>query len=162
MKNKALSTIVSRISELIDLAAYSWIHWHSERQYRNSPDFEEVKLLRSELKPGDWRFDMQHGMVGEMCEAFAAFLDSANAKNHVQFDLFPKLSSARQPIRITVQWAGGLSPSAVNAILRETMEEIAANGDGRAIRALERCRYEIEAKKDYGVGEIASAQDGDI
>ena len=95
MKN-ILSKSAAYVSGWIDVLALMWINWHTERQYRNNPDFEEVKLLRSEIKPGDWRFDMQHSAIGPMCEAFAEFLDSANAKNHVQFDLFPKLSSARQ------------------------------------------------------------------
>lgn len=157
MNIKTLITTLPHLpGQVLDLAAQLWLNWHAEHQYRNSPDFEEVKLLRSEIKPGDWRFDMQHSIVGPMCEAFADLLDSASAKNHLQFDLFPKVSSTRKPVRITVQWAGGLSPSRVNAILREAMEQIAADGDSRAIEALTRCRYEIEAKKNYGVGQDAA------
>src|SRR3990172_2929419 len=47
-----------------------------------------------------------------MCASGAAeMLDEASADNYVQFDMMPRPDHALKAIRITVQWANGLSPA---------------------------------------------------
>lgn len=142
--------------ELIDLAASWWLNWRTERAYRNRPDFEEVKLLRSKMEPGNWELDLQHSMVGPLAAELGGMLDRASAKNYIQFDLFPRIDSGTKPIRVTLQWANGLSPSAVNRILRTAVDEIAegcATPWERARWALKQCNYETDQMKDYGMNQ---------
>ena len=69
---------------------------------------------------------MAHPGVATMAEQAGKFLKAHNAENYVQFDLMPRLESNLRPIRVTVQWASGLSPAMKNAEQGRAIEQMRA------------------------------------
>ena len=62
------------------------------------------------------------GIAALVSEA-GAFLDKYHAENYVQFDAMPRLDRGLKPIRVTIQWANGLSPAKKNSLLVEALRK---------------------------------------
>ncbi|HMN30824.1 MAG TPA: hypothetical protein PKE45_21905 [Caldilineaceae bacterium] len=51
-------------------------------------------------------------------------LNAANAENYLQFDMVPRLDRRLRPIRVTVQWANGMSPAQKVAMLERQLHAL--------------------------------------
>lgn len=58
-------------------------------------------------------------LVLELADQAAAILKSIGADTYLQFDMMPRADRACNPIRITVQWAHGVSPAVKAAQLEQ-------------------------------------------
>lgn len=114
-----------------------WINWRMDRRIKQaikSGEMSDVELKRFKIDGKDMEILMAHPGVLSMVEQASKFLKAHNAENYVEFDLIPRLASDLRAIRVTVQWAGGLSPAAKNA---EQAREI-----GRMKAEIERLKHD--------------------
>lgn len=94
-----------------------WINWRMDRRIKRaiaSGEMPDIELRKFAVNGRDMEILMAHPGVAAMAEQAGKFLKAHNAENYVQFDLIPRLESDLRPIRVTVQWASGLSPAMKN------------------------------------------------
>lgn len=103
-----------------------WLNWRMDRRIKQaikSGEFPDIELRRFKAEGKDMEILMAHPGVLSMVEQAGKFLKAHNAENYVQFDLIPRLASDLRAIRVTVQWAGGLSPAMKNAEQGRVIEQ---------------------------------------
>ncbi len=103
-----------------------WINWRMDRRIKKaiaSGEMPDIELRKFVTSGKDMEILMAHPGVATMAEQAGKFLKAHNAENYVQFDLMPRLESDLRPIRVTVQWAGGLSPAVKNAQQAKVIEQ---------------------------------------
>jgi hypothetical protein len=59
-----------------------------------------------------------------LADQAADLLQQQNAKNYIQFDLMPRIDRRKPPIRVTVQWADGISPAEKAAKLTDALRQL--------------------------------------
>ena len=95
-----------------------------DRDARNNPAFEEMGLKKMSTTPGGWEATFVTPAAVIIADEMAAMLDKANAENFVQFDFMPRLDRGKRPVRVTVQWAHGMSPAEKCAMLEERIKTL--------------------------------------
>jgi len=110
--------------ELIDRLACWWIDWRMDRAASNNPAYQELGIKRMEATPGGWEATFVTPAAVLIADEMAAMLDKANAENFVQFDFVPRMDRGKRPVRVTVQWAHGMSPAQKCAMLEEKLERL--------------------------------------
>lgn len=101
----------SLIEKLDDLAM-RWLNRRIERKAKDDPVLaDELKLMHLEADRGRVEIFAEHPQVVAIAEGMAQFLDHAGATNYFEFDFIPRLTSNLRKIRMTVQFADGLSPA---------------------------------------------------
>jgi len=74
-------------------------------------DISSGKLQRVEFSGNKIEILLEHPEVYMIADEFAAVLDEANVENYLEFDMMPNPNNATRPIRVTIQWADGISPA---------------------------------------------------
>lgn len=108
---------------LLDLLAGWWIDWRLSREVANNPELQEFGLKKVEFDETGFHLIASFPGVVMLADEAAAMLEANNAKNYVEFDMMPKLDRGKIPIRVTVQWANGISPSKKADILEDAWNE---------------------------------------
>jgi hypothetical protein len=111
---------------LIDVLAGKWFDWRVRRSIAKPIEplmIKEVELANN----GGMRVLAEHPAVMILADQAAALLEESNATNYVQFDLVPRPDRTDcKPIRVTVQWAHGMSPGTKNIFLETALRDIMA------------------------------------
>jgi hypothetical protein len=67
---------------------------------------------------------LAHPGVALLADDAAAILNENEAENYVQFDLHPRIDRGKPWVRVTVQWANGISPAVKAARLARRVAEL--------------------------------------
>ena len=94
---------------LIDKLAGAWFDWRARRVSGNP---ELVSLNNVELNEDGLTVTGFSPAIAVLADGAAAMLEHHNAKNFVEFDMYPRLDRGMQPVRVAVAWANGEMPSA--------------------------------------------------
>lgn len=100
--------------QLIDAIALWWLNWRYDHKIKSfSAEHPEYGL---ELKKAVIAEDGMYvcgtsPAIAYLAAEAAKMLDRANASNYTQFDLVPHIASELRAVRVTVQWANGMSPA---------------------------------------------------
>jgi hypothetical protein len=108
---------------LIDRLAGRWLDWRTDRKVRKNPDLQDFKVHSLDVTGKSVELVASTHAVAMMADQAATFLNENDAENYVQFDMMPRLDRGLRPIRVTVQWANGLSPAVRAAKLAAEVEE---------------------------------------
>lgn len=113
--------------ELLDKLAGRWLDWRMEQMAARHPELHEFGLHRAEVEP-DGRFTVTGISVTAaiLADEMAAMLNRASADNYIEFDMAPRLDRGIRPVRVTVQWANGLSPAQKATRLEQRVAELEA------------------------------------
>lgn len=109
--------------ELIDKLAGRWLDFRTDMESKKNPVFNELELERVELDNDGLHIIGSSPAVAILADEAAKMLNAANAKNYLEFDMMPRIDRGLKPIRVTVQWAYGLSPSQKAAMLQDFAEK---------------------------------------
>jgi len=101
--------IFDKLFSLIDHIAGWWLDKRVDQVVKNDPALEEFQLHRLEVTAG-------HQEITAISPAIACIADEAagmlkSAENYISFDMMPRLDRGKRPVRVTVQWADGMSPA---------------------------------------------------
>lgn len=109
---------------LIDVLAGKWFDWRVRRSIAKPIEplmIKEVELANN----GGMRVLGAHPAMMILADEAAALLEESNATHYVQFDLVPRPDRTDcKPIRVTVQWAHGMSPGTKNIFLETALRDI--------------------------------------
>lgn len=122
--------------ELIDVLAGKWFDWRVRRSAPRTGDelmIREVKVAND----GGMKVVAEHPAMMILADEAVALLDAANAENYVQFDMVPRPDKTKlRPIRVTVQWAHGMSPGTKNLFLESALRDIQQAESGETVRVI--------------------------
>jgi hypothetical protein len=100
-----------KLCELLDKLAGWWIDWRTERAVRQRPELHQMGIKKVEIGDTSWEVLMTGPGVVYLADEAATMLRENDARNYVTFDMLPRLDKGLPPIRVTVQWARGMSPA---------------------------------------------------
>lgn len=111
---------------ILDHVAASWLNWRTVQSIKNDPSFQGVELERANFEKEDdkIRMLMNHPSICYLAEEAASLLKELGAENYVEFNFSPNIDKALKPVRVTVQWAEGLSPAAKNVELDRKLSRL--------------------------------------
>lgn len=119
---------MNRIFDVLDLIASRWLDWRTSQAVQSAnARGEMLNLKRATVENGTLDMVMAGPAVIELVNDAAAILNQQNAKNYVEFEMMPRLDRAARPIRVTIQWANGLSPAQMCEQLRAELETLRAH-----------------------------------
>jgi len=102
---------------LIDKLAGKWMDMRTRQAIKSTHKAKEAEEF-TKLEIKDIKFDDGYISIKGVSPAIAIMADHAaqmlqkwEAKNYVQFDMFPRPDRSLRPIRVTVQWANGKLPA---------------------------------------------------
>lgn len=111
--------------KVIDRLAGKWFDWRTDRAVARCPELQDLKLHKAEFKSGSaWDMELSGSAVAVIADQTADILKNLGADNYVQFDMLPRLDRGIRPIRVTVQWAHGISPAMKAAQLAEEVQRL--------------------------------------
>lgn len=113
----------------LDRLAGWWLDWRTDRAARQDPRFSDFGLTKFEATGKSQELVISTEMVAIIADHAATMLQENNAENFVQFDMMPRLDRGLRPVRVTVQWAYGLSPAQKCAQLEKKVAELQAEID---------------------------------
>jgi hypothetical protein len=121
---------------LIDRAASWWLNRRIEAQAAVVAKDTGVKFHKASMTPDGFNIVLVAPDLLLLIEQAAKCLNHYNAPNYIQFEMIPRLdrSPRPRPIRVTIQWMDGESPSEQNARLRAEVEALKAKLDTKPIR----------------------------
>lgn len=105
---------MTRIFDIIDKLAGKWIDW---RMRKESESDEHLKLISAHIDKDLTEIILDHPSIAYLADQASEMLSKANATNYIQFDMKPRIDRKTRWIRVTIQYADGLSPAAKNAVL---------------------------------------------
>ena len=108
---------------LIDKLAGWWLDWRMSNKVKNAPELQEFGLKKAEYDNNGFHLIASFPGLVMLADSAAEMLQANNAKNFVQFDMMPRLDRGKKPIRVTVQWASGMSPATKAAKLQDAWEQ---------------------------------------
>jgi hypothetical protein len=108
--------------DLIDLAVNKWISWRTDREIKRSGLWQELGIKSIDVDDEATNLVLSHPVIAIVADEAAQLLHDCNAPNYVQFDMLPRVDRHLDPIRVTVQWAHGLSPSEEVKQLQEELD----------------------------------------
>jgi len=110
---------------LLDKLAGWYLDWRTDQAVKKlPPELHELKLHRAEMNTREWEIVMTSPAIVYLADQVADLLQQQNAKNYVQFDLMPRPDRNKPPIRVTVQWASGISPAEKAAKLADALRQL--------------------------------------
>lgn len=114
-----------KILRLADRLAGWWIDWRIDRHIKKRPELHDFEMISLDIKRGRKQGNIEllvaTSAISILADHAATMLAENNAKNYVQFDMMPRVDRGLRPIRVTVQWAGGLSPAKKVAQLEQAV-----------------------------------------
>ncbi len=116
----------------IDRLAGKWFDWRTDRRVKQNPELQEFGLHKAEANERGFYADFITPAAAILADEMATMLEEAHAENYVEFDMMPRLDRGLRPIRVTVQWAGKLSPAQKAAQLAEELAAMTAERDSES------------------------------
>lgn len=96
----------------VDKIAGAWLDWRLARRVNTDPKMTELNLKKVEVDDdGIMRVIASSPIITVFAEQCTRLLDEANVENYVSFDMAPRTDLSKRPLRVTVQWANGISPA---------------------------------------------------
>jgi hypothetical protein len=104
---------------MIDKVAFDWVNrrmWavYGEKGKELGGLDKEVKVVRERATPNGFDAVFKHPIVPLFATEIAGLLEEANTENYVEIDFglpLDRSKGRKQFVRMTVQWADGLSPA---------------------------------------------------
>lgn len=109
---------------LIDRLAGWWFDRRNEQIVAAHPEWDEFGLEKFECTAEGWEIALTTAGAASLADTLSKFLQVSNADNYVQLDVLPRPDRGLRPVRVTVQWARGMSPAQKAAQLEERVEEL--------------------------------------
>ena len=97
--------------EMIDKLAGWWLDWRIGHAIAQHPELHEFGLKKAEFDENGFHVVASFPGVVVLADEAARMLNANGAENYVEFDMMPRLDRGMRPIRVTVQWADGMSPA---------------------------------------------------
>jgi hypothetical protein len=122
--------MIEKLMNMIDRLAGAWMNWRVSRNIATSDDPEitkfRVKGIELTEEQGRWDAAIRVEAPGltMLAGEAAALLGAVNAENFFQFDGMPPPHIAKYPVRITLQWARGMSPAEKCAKLERELKAL--------------------------------------
>lgn len=120
------------VLDLVDGLATRWQTIRSDRAFlKASQERPELlgKFVKAKFDAGHAEMTMQHPEVYLLANELAGFLEHFNAKNYVQFAMWPRLDRATDPVEVTVRWLYGELPADKCARLEGQLVEFAERAE---------------------------------
>ena len=121
--------------EMIDRLAGWWLDWRMDHAIAQHPELDEFSLEKAKFDENGFHVVASFPGVVVLADEAARMLDASNVENYIEFDMMPRLDRGKKPIRVTVQWANGMSPAQKAAMLEERIKELEEGNDERYKRA---------------------------
>jgi len=112
------------ILRLLDKLAGRWLDWRTDRAITSDPELQKFKLHRVGINSNGIEIMAYAPGIAIFADQASELLNAAHAKNYVQFDMLPRLDRGLRPVRVTVQWAYGMSPVEKNAKLQDALRQL--------------------------------------
>ena len=111
--------------KLIDRVAGWWLDWRTDQVIKGDPEIQDLGFTcKAERQSSMTELVLGTPFAAYMADQLATLLNEANAENYVQFDMIPRIDRKLRPVRVTVQWANGLSPSEKAARLETEVDKL--------------------------------------
>ena len=113
------------ILDWIDRLAARWLDARRTWKIDHTPSMKDWKVNIHSIEMLEKSLNITYefpGIAALVSEA-GAFLDKEHAENYIQFDAMPPLDRGLKPIRVTIQWANGLSPATKNKLLCDALRK---------------------------------------
>jgi hypothetical protein len=86
--------------------------WLAFRTRRNAlGGYREPELKSIEINDKCAKAVIAHPQVAFFADECSALLNAAEVENYLEFEMQPRADHAKGRIRVTIQWAHGLSPA---------------------------------------------------
>lgn len=109
----------------LDRLAGWWLDWRTTQAMKNEPgDWQRFDLQKMEVEKNGWNVVAFAPGIVALADQAAALMNAERAENFVQFDMKPRLDRGKPDIRVTVQWAHGMSPAEKAAKLSAEVERL--------------------------------------
>lgn len=95
----------------LDRLAGWWLDWRTDRAARKDPLFAEFNLHKFNADGKSMELVIATETVAILADQAATMLKENDAENFIQLDMMPRLDRMLPPVRVTVQWANGMSPA---------------------------------------------------
>ena len=106
---------------ILDRLAGWWMDWRMGLNAGRVPELRLERMeVRNEIGEGTVGVIASHPLIWRFASELAELLNmTPGADNYVQVDMMPRPDHGVEPIRVTVQWAKGLSPGQLNLVLKQ-------------------------------------------
>ena len=121
--------------EMIDRLAGWWLNWRMDHTIAQHPELDEFGLKKAEFDENGFHLIASFPGVVVLADEAARMLDASDVENYIEFDMMPRLDRGLPPVRVTVQWANGMSPAQKVAMLEKRIKELGEENDERYKRA---------------------------
>jgi len=110
--------------QLLDKLAGWYLDWRTHRAVSNDPELKQFELHKAEINKHGIEIIVHAPAIAILADQAADLLEANNAKNYVQFDMLPRPDRGLHPVRVTVQWANGMSPAEKAAQLTDALRQL--------------------------------------
>ena len=117
--------------EMIDRLAGWWLDWRTDHAIAQHSELHEFGLKKAEFDESGFHVVASFPGVVVLADEAARMLDASDVENYIEFDMMPRLDRGLPPVRVTVQWANGMSPAQKAAMLEERIQELEEGNDER-------------------------------
>lgn len=121
----------------LDRLAGWWLDWRTDRAARRDPRFAEFGLHKFSSDGKSLELVIATETVAILADQAATMLKENDAENFIQLDMMPRLDRMMRPVRVTVQWANGISPAEKCAKLERKCDLLSAAIDALIVQAIE-------------------------
>lgn len=112
----------------LDKLAGWWLTWRTRQEAAKHPELQ-LRLAEFDESEDTTKATYMSPMVASLADQAAAMLESANAQNYVQFDMWPRVDRCLPAVRVTVAWANGEMPAEKAARLEEERNSLEEERD---------------------------------
>lgn len=113
------------ILSFVDGLAGKWLDWRMRQKADND---EHAKLIKVDVNERNMEILMSHPTVAYLADECAQILNESDAENYLSFDMMPRIDRKLPWIRVTIQWANGLSPAQKASKLENELEQLKIYG----------------------------------
>ena len=107
----------------LDKLAGWWLTLRTRQEAAKHPELQ-LRLAEFDESEGTTTATYMSPMIASLADQAAAMLESANAQNYVQFDMWPRVDRGLPCVRVTVGWANGDMPAEKAARLEEERNKL--------------------------------------
>ena len=114
----------------IDILARKWLSWRTTRAIKSDILLDaKFKQMHLDAEANEFTYEFASGYVGHIARELAEFLGKFSAGNYVEVDFVPPTGGKIRPVRVTVQYADGMSPAEKNKHLELIIKRLESQID---------------------------------
>lgn len=107
---------------IIDRLACWWINYRQDQELKNNSELSDLGIKRVDIEDGVFKVLLSHPSLYLLANEFASMLKEFGVENYISFDMMPRMDKGDRPVRVTLQYADGLSPAQKATKLEERLE----------------------------------------